>query len=96
MHVKIREEETAETAKYYDKIFERLKGKMKTPPSMQYVPVRHGGEGAAQDILNYAGENVGDFPGRGLCSMHRLCLGMHHRLLQHASLVAIRIACCNA
>ena len=29
----------------------------KVRPVMEYVTVRHGGEGAAQDILGYANEN---------------------------------------
>jgi nucleotide-binding universal stress UspA family protein len=56
MHVRIREEETAQTEEYYTKIFDRLTAKMKNPPEMKYIAVRHGGEGAAVDILKYAAD----------------------------------------
>lgn len=56
IHIKNREEETNETEDYYQKIFTRLKDKMKKPPTMEYHTIRHGGEGCAQDIIKFAND----------------------------------------
>merc|ERR1711908_63413 len=66
LHVRLREDEAAQSAEYYQTLIERVSAKMKFPRKMIYKSYRYGGEGAANDILAYIDEVDADFVAMGV------------------------------
>jgi len=69
IHIRISQDENVETQQYYEKLVGRFQSLLTKPREISFQQIRHGGTGAANDIINFVNEQQCDIISMGTNSM---------------------------